>query len=256
MSIVLAVALAPIVGAETAASAAPVPHSAHPIGSMPLSAPVLAPLSAPVWAPFFAPPADSPPDRTVALTFDDGPSAYTPAILAVLRRYGVPATFCMLGDQAQRYPAVARRVAADGHQICNHSRDHKDMARLSAAQARGEVVSAERQIRDASGVGPTIFRFPYGSSDRLARRVVQGYGMRALDWDVDPQDWTRPSASTITSRIVRNVRPGSVVLLHDGGGNRSHTVASLPATIRQLRRRGYHFVPAQPAWPDLRSLSP
>jgi peptidoglycan/xylan/chitin deacetylase (PgdA/CDA1 family) len=180
--------------------------------------------------------------RTVALTFDDGPSPYTSGILAVLRRHNVPATFCMLGDQAQQYPVLARRVIDEGHMVCNHSRDHRDMARLAEKPARREVVSAERQIRDASGVAPVLFRFPYGSSDRLARRVVHGYGMRPLGWDVDPQDWKRPPASTITTRIVRQVRPGSIVLMHDGGGDRSRTVASLDATIRSLQKRGYRFV--------------
>jgi peptidoglycan-N-acetylglucosamine deacetylase len=180
----------------------------------------------------------------VVLTFDDGPSPYTPGILAVLRRNHIHATFCMLGDEAQRYPALARRVVREGHQVCNHSRDHLDMAQLPAQRARHEVVTAERQIRDAAGVAPTIFRFPYGSADREARQVVRGYGMRALDWDVDPRDWTRPGASTITARIVRGVQQGSVVLLHDGGGDRSATVASLDATIRSLKQRGYRFGPA------------
>ena len=184
------------------------------------------------------------PYRTVALTFDDGPSPFTPAILAVLRRHHVHATFCMLGDEAQRYPELASRVVRDGHQVCNHSRDHRDMAALPPKRARHEVVAAERQIRDAAGVAPRIFRFPYGSADRAAQRVVRGYGMRALGWDVDPRDWTRPGPSAITGRIVRGVRSGSVVLMHDGGGDRSATVASLDATIRSLERQGYRFVPA------------
>jgi peptidoglycan/xylan/chitin deacetylase (PgdA/CDA1 family) len=229
--LLLTVAMVLVVGAEAPAGAVPVPPS---------------PASSPPNDYMPDPPARRN-DRTVALTFDDGPSPYTPAILAVLRRHGVPATFCMLGDQAQRYPAMARQVAVEGHQLCNHSRDHRDMARLSAKQARREVMAAERQIRDAAGVAPTIFRFPYGSSDPLARQVVHGYGMRALSWTVDPQDWTRPAASTITRRIVRHVRPGSIVLMHDGGGDRSHTVASLAATIRQLERHGYRFVLAQPS---------
>jgi peptidoglycan/xylan/chitin deacetylase (PgdA/CDA1 family) len=183
-------------------------------------------------------------DRTVALTFDDGPSPWTPRILAVLRRHQVPATFCMLGDEAARYPAYARQVVTEGHQLCNHSSDHADMARMPIRRARREVVGAERQIRDAAGVAPVIFRYPYGSADRTARQVVRRYGMRELSWDVDPRDWTRPPARTITARIVGQVRPRSVVLLHDGGGDRSHTVAALDATITQLQRRGYRFVPA------------
>jgi peptidoglycan/xylan/chitin deacetylase (PgdA/CDA1 family) len=226
LSLLLTLAVVLAVGAEAPASAAPVPPP--PMPEAPIS--------------YGPEPPPRPNYRTVALTFDDGPSPYTPGILAVLRRHSVPATFCMLGSQAERYPTLARRVIDEGHMVCNHTRDHRDMARLSEKPARREVVSAERQIRDASGVAPVLFRFPYGSSDRLARRVVHGYGMRPLGWDVDPQDWKRPPASTITTRIVRQVRPGSIVLMHDGGGDRSRTVASLDATIRSLQKRGYRFV--------------
>lgn len=227
MSLLIALVVLVGVGAAAPAHARPVP----------------APPSAPPGPSGYGPPLPAV-DRTVALTFDDGPSPYTPAILAVLRRYRVRATFCMLGDQALRFPAYARQVVSDGHRLCNHSRDHRDMTRLSSGRARREVVDGERLIRDASGVSPTIFRFPYGSSDRTARQVVRGYGMGVLSWDVDPRDWTRPAASTITDRIVRHVGPHSVVLLHDGGGDRGNTVASLDDTIRRLQRRGYRFVPA------------
>jgi peptidoglycan-N-acetylglucosamine deacetylase len=233
VSLLLTLAVMLAVGAEAPARAALVPPPAPgaPIASGP-----------------------EPPPRpgipTVALTFDDGPSPYTAGILAVLRRHGVPGTFCMLGEQAQHYPTLARRVIDEGHMVCNHSGDHRDMARLAEKPARREVMSAERQIRDAAGVAPTLFRFPYGSSGPLARRVVHGYGMRPLGWDVDPQDWKRPPAATITKRILRHVRPGSVVLMHDGGGDRSRTVASLDATIRLLDKRGYRFVfPDDPVRP-------
>lgn len=187
------------------------------------------------------------PGKTVALTFDDGPSPYTPAILDVLRREHVPATFCMVGDEARRYPAYARMVVRDGHQLCNHSRDHADLARVSASAARHEVTAGEREIRDAAGVAPRLFRFPYGSENRTARTAVDGYGLHPLRWDVDPRDWTRPAASTITGRILAQVRPGAVVLMHDGGGDRSHTADSLDATITGLRERGYRFVRADVA---------
>src|SRR4051794_14877058 len=184
------------------------------------------------------------PGRTVALTFDDGPSEWTPQVLEILRRHRVTATFCMVGIQARRFPAYAREVVTDGHQLCNHSADHADLARLPARAARREVVGAERQIRDAAGVAPTVFRFPYGSADRTARNVVRGYGMRVLSWDVDPGDGAGPAAATIPARIVGRVRPGSIVLMHDGGGDRSHTVASLDATIVRLQHGGYRFVAA------------
>jgi peptidoglycan/xylan/chitin deacetylase (PgdA/CDA1 family) len=185
------------------------------------------------------------PDRTVSLTFDDGPAPdWTPAVLAVLRRRHVQATFCMLGDNAARHPALARQIVTEGHRVCNHSRSHADLARLSDAGVREQVLVAQQQIRRATGRTPRDFRFPYGSSDRAARRIVQGYGLRIVSWDVDPTDWTRPRSGTITTRIVGAVRPGSVVLMHDGGGDRGHTAASLDATITRLRDRGYRFVVA------------
>jgi peptidoglycan/xylan/chitin deacetylase (PgdA/CDA1 family) len=178
----------------------------------------------------------------VALTFDDGPSPYTAQILTVLRRNHVPATFCMLGINVKRYPAAARQVVREGHQICDHTRDHADLVRLSTAKARAEVADGQRQIRAVTGVTPKIFRFPYGSSDARTRKVVADFHLRELGWDVDPRDWSRPAARQITARIVAHAHPRCVVLMHDGGGDRSHTVVSLDATIKLLRKRGYRFV--------------
>jgi len=179
--------------------------------------------------------------RTVALTFDDGPSAWTPQILAILKRHHITATFCMVGTEAARYPAYARQVVAEGHELCNHSQDHADLAKISPSKCRREVIDAERSIRDAAGVSPRFFRFPYGSSNRTARALVDGYGLRELGWDVDPLDWTRPPATTITARILAHAKPDAIVLMHDGGGDRSHTASSLDATITGLERRGYTF---------------
>jgi peptidoglycan/xylan/chitin deacetylase (PgdA/CDA1 family) len=179
--------------------------------------------------------------KTVSLTFDDGPSEWTPQILAILKRHHITATFCMVGTEAARYPAYARQVAAEGHELCNHSQDHADLTKISPAKARRELIDAERSIRDAAGVSPRFFRFPYGSSNRTARALVDGYGMRELDWDVDPLDWTRPPATTITARVLAQAKPDAIVLMHDGGGDRSHTASSLDATITGLERRGYTF---------------
>jgi peptidoglycan/xylan/chitin deacetylase (PgdA/CDA1 family) len=184
------------------------------------------------------------PRRTVALTFDDGPSPYTQEVLTVLRHHRVTATFCMLGSQAARYPGVARRVARNGHRICNHSRDHADLRRLSPAAARREVTDAQRQIQAATGVTPKVFRFPYGASNARVRTIVRSAGLRDLRWNVDTRDWRKPLARTITARATARRRSGAVILMHDGGGDRSRTVASLDATIRTLKRKGYTFVVA------------
>jgi peptidoglycan/xylan/chitin deacetylase (PgdA/CDA1 family) len=181
-------------------------------------------------------------DRTVALTFDDGPSPYTGRILDTLRRNQVKATFCMLGDQAARYPTMARRVTREGHRVCNHSRDHANLHRLSTTAVRREVTDAQRQIRTATGVRPRVFRFPYGASDARVRAVVRGAGLRNLKWNVDTRDWQRPAARIITARATSHAHPGAVVLMHDGGGDRTRTIASLETTIKEFRRKGYTFV--------------
>jgi peptidoglycan/xylan/chitin deacetylase (PgdA/CDA1 family) len=180
--------------------------------------------------------------RTVALTFDDGPSPYTGKVLVVLRRNHVKATFCMVGDQAMRYRAMARRVTREGHRVCNHTRTHPNMRRLSSAKARRQIADGQAQITVASGVRPTLFRFPYGASDARVRGIVRKTGLHNLTWNMDTRDWRRPPAKTITARASGHPHSGAVVLMHDGGGNRSHTVASLDATIKQYKRKGYTFV--------------
>jgi peptidoglycan/xylan/chitin deacetylase (PgdA/CDA1 family) len=182
--------------------------------------------------------------KTVALTFDDGPSKYTPRILAVLDRHQIKATFCMLGDQAAEHRHVARQVARAGHRICNHTRHHKNLRRLSSKDARKEIADAQAQIRAATGVTPETFRFPYGASDARVRKLVKAAGLRNLRWNVDTRDWRKPSATIITARALRRPRQHVVVLMHDGGGDRSRTAASLDATIKRFRRKGYTFIVA------------
>jgi peptidoglycan/xylan/chitin deacetylase (PgdA/CDA1 family) len=104
------------------------------------------------------------------------------------------------------------------------------------------VTDAQREIHAVTGVTPTIFRFPYGSSSPRSRRLVSRLHLRRLGWDVDPRDWTRPPARQITARVVRHAHPHCVVLMHDGGGDRSHTATSLDATIKRLRAHGFRFV--------------
>ncbi|MEU8820105.1 polysaccharide deacetylase family protein [Actinoplanes sp. NPDC048796] len=180
--------------------------------------------------------------KTVALTFDDGPSKYTPQVLDILKRNNVKATFCMLGNNVGSYAATARRVVREGHRLCNHSRNHPNFTKLSASAARSQVVWTQNKIYTVTKVKPKVFRFPYGASNARTRTVVRDQHLRILGWTVDTRDWSRPGTATITSRAVKGTRPGAVILMHDGGGNRSQTVASLNATIKQLKAKGYTFV--------------
>jgi peptidoglycan/xylan/chitin deacetylase (PgdA/CDA1 family) len=173
--------------------------------------------------------------RLVALTFDDGPSSYTPAILRILREKRVPATFFMLGDQVAADPAGARRVLASGHEIGNHSSDHALLPGFS------NLKKADRQIRRATGFEPCLFRPPYGALDPSVKQSARDLGMTSIIWDIDTSDWSTPGSGSIRARI-REAGPGSIVLMHDGGGPRDQTVDALPGAIHDLRSRGFSFV--------------
>ena len=175
---------------------------------------------------------------SVFLTFDDGPDpTWTLRVLDVLRAAGIKATFCMIGRYACAYPDIARRVVAEGHTLCNHTDSHASLDRLSVAGVEAEIQAAGNSIQAATGVRPTLFRFPYGRTSATANAVVARLGLRVLPWNVDPSDYTRPGTDTIITRVAQAVKPGSIILFHDGGGDRSQTVAAITSLINSLRAR-------------------
>ncbi|WP_045697828.1 polysaccharide deacetylase family protein [Streptomyces rubellomurinus] len=180
--------------------------------------------------------------KVVYLTFDDGPSpAYTPKVLAVLDRYGVRATFFEIGQNVSAHPGVTGQVARRGHSVQNHSWSHPDLRKLSGPAVDAQVRNTDRAIRAQTGRTPTCLRPPYGAVNATVRSRAAADGKQVVLWSVDPQDWARPGTAAIQSRVLRDVRPGSVILLHDGGGDRSQTVAALPAILSTLKARGYGF---------------
>ncbi len=181
--------------------------------------------------------------RKIALTFDDGPGAYTPAVLRALDRAKVPGTFFVVGRQVIGKATLLRRMLRDGHMIANHSLTHAKLGG-GGRRAAGEIRSTQRLIRRATGFTPCLFRPPYGSTSTALNAVVRANGLLSILWDVDPRDWTTPGAHVISSRIIGQGRPGSIVLLHDAGGRRGQTVAALPRIIRNFKARGYRFVTA------------
>ncbi|WP_410784723.1 polysaccharide deacetylase family protein [Kribbella sp. C-35] len=182
--------------------------------------------------------------KWVYLTFDDGPSPrYTAQILKILQTYHVPATFFEVGQNVKRYPATTRRVDQLGHSVQNHSWSHPNLTRVNWATFKYQVRTTDRYLRAQTGYTPRCLRPPYGATNKaVAQRAVM-LGKRLGLWSVDPRDWSRPGASTIARRVLTKVRSGSVILLHDGGGNRSQTVAALPTILRTLKARGYVFYP-------------
>jgi peptidoglycan/xylan/chitin deacetylase (PgdA/CDA1 family) len=180
--------------------------------------------------------------KGIALTIDDGPSPeYTPQVLRLLEKYKVTATFSMIGLEVAAYPGLVREVAAAGHTIANHTWSHPDLARLAPVTVADQINRATGAIHKVTGREPALFRAPYGAwSPAVVEQCVQA-GLTPLDWSVDPRDWSRPGVSSIVTNIMRNTRTGSIILEHDGGGNRSQTVAALKIVLPRLLDSGYHF---------------
>ena len=173
--------------------------------------------------------------REVALTFDDGPSAYTPEVLRILSDHDVPGTFFVIGEQVPSYSALVSRIVRTGNEVANHSLSHEEGPGYSSLQR------TQGLIKGASGYEPCAFRPPYGYEPNSTYEAAQALGLVSVLWDVDTWDWQRPGAHAIYARATA-VRPGSIVLMHDGGGDRSQTVAALPGIIENLRSRGYRLV--------------
>lgn len=176
----------------------------------------------------------------IALTFDDGPDeVFTPRVLAALRRYRLRATFCVVGVNVVRFPALVRQIAADGHTLCNHSWSH-DVALGSRSYAAigADLARTTSAIRAAApGAMVSYYRQPGGAWTAAVVDVAQEQGMTPLHWAVDSNDWRRPSASRITATVCRGTRAGSIVLLHDSGGDRRATVTALESVLPDLTGR-------------------
>lgn len=178
--------------------------------------------------------------KAVALTFDDGPHAeWTPKILDRLRAAQVKATFCLVGQEVRRHPALVARIVREGHSLCNHSWRHDlDLGRRSEAQIRADLSRTNQEIRRAApGARITYYRQPGGKWTPELIKVVEALGMVPLHWDVDPKDWQKPKADVLSKRVNAQVRPGSIILMHDGGGDRRATVAACGELIGSLRRK-------------------
>ncbi len=180
----------------------------------------------------------------IALTIDDGPDpTYTPLILALLSRYNISATFCMIGARAAANPALVARVAGAGHQVANHTYTHPlNLADLTPAQIHDQITRTSETLSGlAAGARPTLFRSPGGNWSPTILAACKTAGLRPLDWSVDPRDWSQPGVPHITQVILTNTRPGAIILNHDGGGNRQQTIDSLGIALPRLIDAGYTF---------------
>jgi peptidoglycan-N-acetylglucosamine deacetylase len=184
-------------------------------------------------------------DGSVALTFDDGPGPQTPQILALLKQYHVQATFCVVGVDVQAHHDLVKQIVADGHTICNHSWKHDEhLGNKSPDAIRADLQKTNDEIHKAVPDVPIkYFRHPAGNFTVAAVEVCQSMGMIPLGWNVDPRDWDTqhnkpgPALTThIETTIRAQVHPGSIVLSHDGGGDRTSTVAAYTVLIPELQQ--------------------
>ncbi len=174
--------------------------------------------------------------KRIAIGFDDGPSDYTPGILRVLRRFDSHATFFEIGQETAGRASTMKKILAQGNEIGNHSLHH-EMDPSSAS-----LHETNRLIRSATGFRPCDFRPPDGAVNSELISRAHAEHMVTVNWEVDPRDWADPGVSAIASNVIANAHNGSIVVMHDGGGDRSQTVAALPAILSHFRQRGYKFV--------------
>ena len=174
----------------------------------------------------------------VALTFDDGPGPYTPRLVETLRRLGAPATFFAVGTMERYFAAGTLAEQQAGDPIGDHSQTHPFMARLSPRDQRGELTAQARSLVALGVAYPHLFRPPYGSFNAVTFRQLRRLHMLMVLWSVDTEDFRRPGAGVIAHNALAGARPGAIILMHDGGGDRSQTIAALPAIVRGLRARG------------------
>jgi peptidoglycan/xylan/chitin deacetylase (PgdA/CDA1 family) len=177
----------------------------------------------------------------IAMTFDDGPSAkLTPGLLDILAAHHIHATFFVIGQNAAEYPEIMQRAVREGHEIGNHSWSHPAFAKMRDDRVRAELQKTDDAIKAAIGTRPVLMRPPYGSITARQKQWINAeFGYRTILWDVDPLDWKRPGAAVVESRIVRETRPGSIILSHD---IHPGTIQAMPETFDQLQKKGFKFV--------------
>jgi len=177
----------------------------------------------------------------VAIGFDDGPATDTPAFVSMLARNHAQATFFMVGRQiTSTYRATVLRELREGDVPADHTFTHSDLTHTG--DVHGQLQSTLATIRAQSGYTPCVFRPPYGAFNDSVVRSARSLGLATVTWNVDPSDYLQPGTATIVRRVLAQVRPGSIIISHDGGGPRGQTLAAYPQIISALRRRGYGIV--------------
>lgn len=177
----------------------------------------------------------------VYLTFDDGPHpVHTPEVLDLLGRYGAQATFFVVGRMVQNFPELTQRIVDEGHTLANHTWNHENLTKLSRAAFDRTIARTQEVL---GGRAAACLRPPYGAIDGPGREWAAAHGLDVILWDVSGADWLGFTSEEIAGRVLRGARDGSVVMLHDGGGDRSRTVRALEPILEGLSDRGMRFRP-------------
>jgi len=179
--------------------------------------------------------------REVAIGFDDGPASDTPAFVTMLERSHARATFFMIGEQVSAaYKPTLLRELRNGDALGDHTFTHPNLT--LAGDVRAQLLQTIAAIRSLTGYTPCVFRPPYGDYDQSIIQTARSLGLATVLWNIDPSDYTLPGTGAIEQRVLGQVRPGSIIISHDGGGPRGQTLAAYPAIIASLRARGYRIV--------------
>jgi peptidoglycan/xylan/chitin deacetylase (PgdA/CDA1 family) len=180
--------------------------------------------------------------REIALTFDDGPGPYTPRLLDQLERLHVPATFFEVGFMFRWFHDSASRVVKLGDVIGDHTETHPRMAALAASAQLSQIVDQTQWVRTYGGPFPRLWRPPFGSYNATTLAILRREKMLMVLWTIDTSDYLRPGVKVIVQRALAGAKPGAIILMHDGGGNRTQTIEALPLIAKGLRARGYKLV--------------
>lgn len=183
--------------------------------------------------------------KLVALTFDDGPTYFTEPYLEILAEYNAKASFCVIGEQLADGGPVVAETAQAGHQILSHSWSHLQLTALDWDQTQHEIGDTAQELKEWLGYDVAYLRAPYGDMDERVWLNSNGYVSVSLFWTHDSEDWEKPGVDKIVENCTRFMAPGSVILMHDGGGDRNQDLEALPRIIAAWQEAGYTFVTIQ-----------
>ena len=186
-------------------------------------------------------------EKLVAITLDDGPDPkYTPTALRIAREHGVHFTFFLLGSHVEAHPDLAREILAEGHAIGNHTWSHRVMMGLTETENRAEIECCQRALERTCGATPKLLRPPKGRFDDTAAKVADTLGYQIVLWSVAVENHTTKTPEAMTERVLSRVKPGAIILAHDGRPrdliNRDRTMKALEILVTELQKRGYKLV--------------